>query len=70
MAILFIRCLVLYGLVLAAMKLMGKRQLGQLQPFELVAILIISVRIIFPFSPSSRRLMKPRSNLIRSNFTL
>ena len=42
MAILFIRCLVLYGLVLAAMKLMGKRQLGQLQPFELVAILIIS----------------------------
>ena len=42
MAILFIRCLLLYGLVLAAMKLMGKRQLGQLQPFELVAILIIS----------------------------
>ena len=42
MAILFIRCLLLYGLVLAAMKLMGKRQLGQLQPFELVAILISS----------------------------
>ena len=42
MAILFIRCLLLYALVLAAMKLMGKRQLGQLQPFELVAILIIS----------------------------
>ena len=42
MAILFIRCLALYALVLAAMKLMGKRQLGQLQPFELVAILIIS----------------------------
>ena len=42
MAILFLRCLLLYGLVLAAMKLMGKRQLGQLQPFELVAILIIS----------------------------
>ena len=42
MAILFIRCLLLYSLVLAAMKLMGKRQLGQLQPFELVAILIIS----------------------------
>ena len=42
MTILFIRCLVLYVLVLAAMKLMGKRQLGQLQPFELAAILIIS----------------------------
>ncbi|MBR5430490.1 MAG: DUF421 domain-containing protein [Firmicutes bacterium] len=42
MAILFIRCLLVYGLVLAAMKIMGKRQLGQLQPFELVAILIIS----------------------------
>ncbi|MBR2783538.1 MAG: DUF421 domain-containing protein [Firmicutes bacterium] len=42
LAILFIRCLLLYALVLGAMKLMGKRQLGQLQPFELVAILIIS----------------------------
>ena len=42
MAILFIRCLLLYSLVLAAMKLMGKRQLGQLQPFELASVLIIS----------------------------
>ena len=41
-AILFIRCLLLYSLVLAAMKLMGKRQLGQLQPFELASVLIIS----------------------------
>lgn len=42
MALLFIRSVVLYFIVLVAMKLMGKRQLGQLQPFELVVILIIS----------------------------
>lgn len=42
MTILVIRSIILYFLVLLAMKLMGKRQLGQLQPFELVVILIIS----------------------------
>ena len=42
MAILLIRSVVLYFILLIAMKLMGKRQLGQLQPFELVVILVIS----------------------------
>ena len=42
MALLFIRTVLLYLLTLLAMKAMGKRQLGQLQPFELVVILIIS----------------------------
>jgi len=42
MAILLIRTVLLYFLTLMAMKAMGKRQLGQLQPFELVVILIIS----------------------------
>lgn len=37
MAILLIRSVVLYFILLIAMKLMGKRQLGQLQPFELVS---------------------------------
>lgn len=42
MAILLIRSIALYIILLLAMKLMGKRQLGQLQPFELVVILVIS----------------------------
>ena len=39
---LLLRTVILYFLTLLAMKAMGKRQLGQLQPFELVVILIIS----------------------------
>lgn len=42
MSILVIRAVLLYFLTLFAIKAMGKRQLGQLQPFELVLILIIS----------------------------
>jgi uncharacterized membrane protein YcaP (DUF421 family) len=42
MFILLIRAVLLYFLTLLAMKAMGKRELGQLQPFELVVILIIS----------------------------
>lgn len=42
MAILVIRAALLYFLTLLAMKAMGKRQIGQLQPFELVVLLIIS----------------------------
>ena len=42
MAILLIRTILLYFLILLAMKAMGKRQIGQLQPFELVVVIIIS----------------------------
>lgn len=42
MAILFLRCIILYLLTLVAVKVMGKRQVAQLQPFDLVVILIIS----------------------------
>jgi len=41
MIVIFIRVLILYILVLFTMRLMGKREIGQLQPFELaIAILI------------------------------
>jgi len=40
--LLIIRTVILYFVVVIAMKAMGKRQIGQLQPFELVVILIIS----------------------------
>jgi len=42
MIIVVIRTLVLYTLVVIALRLMGKREIGQLQPFELVVILMIS----------------------------
>ncbi len=42
MALILIRTIFLYLLTLCAMKSMGKRQLGQLQPFELVVVLIVS----------------------------
>ncbi len=37
-----IRTLILYGTVIAAMRIMGKRQLGELQPSELVVAIMIS----------------------------
>lgn len=38
----FIRVLILYILVLIVMRLMGKRELGQMQPFELVIAIMIA----------------------------
>ncbi len=37
-----VRTLILYAVVIIALRIMGKRELGQLQPFELVVILMIS----------------------------
>ena len=42
MLLLVIRTVVLYLVTMISMRVMGKRQIGQLQPFELVVILIIS----------------------------
>lgn len=42
MLIIAIRTLILYALVIFALRLMGKREIGQLQPFELVVLLMIS----------------------------
>lgn len=42
MLVVFIRTLILYGLVVIVMRIMGKRQIGQLQPFELVVAIMIS----------------------------
>ncbi len=38
----FIKTLIVYIFVLTAIRLMGKRELGQLQPFELVVIIMIA----------------------------
>lgn len=42
MLILVIRTLILYGTVIASLRVMGKRQLGELQPSELVVAIMIS----------------------------
>ena len=42
MATTFVRTIITYMIVLIAVRLMGKREIGQLQPFELVVIIIIA----------------------------
>lgn len=42
MLVVFIRTLILYIVVIIAMRLMGKRQIGELQPFELAVAIMIS----------------------------
>ena len=42
MAILLFRTLLVYVLIIGAMRLMGKKQLGELQPSELVSTILIS----------------------------
>ncbi len=42
MTISVLRTVILYGLLVTAMRLMGKRQLGELQPSELVVTLLLS----------------------------
>lgn len=50
---LFIRCIILYFFLLLAMRLMGKRQLGELQPFELAITLVASELVCIPMADAS-----------------
>lgn len=45
-----LRCLIIYIIVLIVFRLMGKRQLGELQPFEFVLTLIIADLAVIPMS--------------------
>ena len=42
MLLIFIRSIILYVLVLVVMRFMGKREIGQLQPFELAISIMIA----------------------------
>lgn len=42
MLTIFVRSVILYAVSLLAMRAMGKRQVGQLQPFELVVVIMIA----------------------------
>ncbi|MGL4874720.1 MAG: DUF421 domain-containing protein [Clostridium sp.] len=48
MFILFIRTIILYFLVILAVRLMGKRQIGELQPYEFVITIMISDLAMLP----------------------
>ncbi len=52
MLIIFIRSIILYILVLVVMRLMGKREIGQLQPFELAIAIMIADLATIPMSES------------------
>ena len=53
MLINYIRTLILYVLVVIAMRLMGKKQIGQLQPSEFVIALMLSELATFPIQDTS-----------------
>ena len=52
MLVTFFRAIVLYIIVLAVMRLMGKREIGQLQPFELAITIMIADLAATPMAES------------------
>lgn len=57
MAITAIRTVIIYIFIIAAMRVMGKRQLGELQPVELVVTLLISDLAAVPMQESGMPLL-------------
>lgn len=57
MLISFVRALLIYTLVVAIMRIMGKRQLAQLQPFELVVALMIADLAAIPMEDTSKPIL-------------
>lgn len=53
MALIFIRTTIVFIALLFVMRLMGKRQIGEMQPFELVITLIIADLACIPMSDTS-----------------
>ena len=59
MTVLFLRCLLMYVTVIVAVRLMGKRQIGQLQPEELVVTILISDVATMPLQDMQIPLFQP-----------
>ena len=57
MFITFLRVLIIYIIVLVFLRLMGKRQIGGMQPYEVVITLIIAVLATIPMSDTNIPLM-------------
>lgn len=53
MVIIFIRSLTTFIVLLIVMRLMGKRQIGEMQPFELVITLLIAELACIPMADIS-----------------
>ncbi len=53
MIIIFIRSIVVFATLLIVMRIMGKRQIGEMQPFELVITLLISELACIPMTDVS-----------------
>lgn len=49
----FIRTIIMYGIVILTMRIMGKRQIGQLQPYEFVIAIMISDLASLPMQDSA-----------------
>lgn len=58
MLISFIRTITIYALLMLAMRLMGKRQLGDLQPGELIITIIISDLAVIPITDTGVPLLQ------------
>ena len=58
--LIFVRTIILYILVLVVMRFMGKREIGQLQPFELAISIMIADLATIPMS-------SPRNAYIKWN---
>ncbi len=57
MALVFIRTAIIFIVLLAVMRLMGKSQIGEMQPFEFVITLLIAELACIPMADSSIPLM-------------
>ncbi len=53
MLISFVRTVILFGLMAVAMRLLGKRQVGELEPTELVVTILISELVVIPMQDLS-----------------
>lgn len=67
------RCLIIYTIVLFVFRLMGKRQLGELQPFEFVITLIVADLATMPMADTGIPLIHgvvPLITLLLIHFTI
>ena len=53
MVIIFIRSLIIFAVLLVLMRLMGKRQIGEMQPFEFLITLLIAELACIPMADVS-----------------
>lgn len=53
MGLVFLRTLIIFSILLALMRLMGKRQIGEMQPYELVITLIIADLACIPMGDTT-----------------